>query len=170
MYLANVFAQRSENFLPLEWTSKYSQETFLSRWVFMKLGLLINEFQDLQTHLSFSKDFTDNLERISNTISSGSNLNTCAPPSTPCFIVDMLHINEKVSVELTVTEAHELSTLQFFDAAYVYMEDGRMETAHEQNNIIEVLGLIVESLLYTYYIGIRILLNQGQSIVTFLLT
>lgn len=132
----------------------------------MKLGLLINEFQDLQTHLSFSKDFTDNLERISNTISSGSNLNTCAPPSTPCFIVDMLHINEKVPVELTVTEAHELSTLQFFDAAYLW----RMETAHEQNNIIEVLGLIVESLLYTYYIGIRILLNQGQSIVTFLLT
>ena len=37
----------------------------------MKLGLAMEEYQGLQTHLNLRRDFTGNLAKISNTISSG---------------------------------------------------------------------------------------------------
>ena len=39
--------------------------------VVMKLGLVMMEFQDLETHLNLIKDFTGSRVRMSNTTSSG---------------------------------------------------------------------------------------------------
>jgi hypothetical protein len=41
------------------------------RWELMKAGLVIREFQDLETHLNRIRDFTGSLCGISNTTSSG---------------------------------------------------------------------------------------------------
>ena len=51
----------------------------------MKLGLAMEEYQGLQTHLNLRSDFTGSLAKMSNTISSGRSsfilLRRIAPPS-----------------------------------------------------------------------------------------
>ena len=45
----------------------------------MKLGLAMEEYQGLQTHLNLRRDFTGSFAKISNTISSGR--------SSSCFVL-----------------------------------------------------------------------------------
>ena len=45
----------------------------------MKLGLAMEEYQGLQTHLNLRRDFTGSFDKMSNTISSGR--------SSSCFVL-----------------------------------------------------------------------------------